>query len=76
MPDGQLLARVAEQELVVIRPTVEGDPILTYYRASPGVDGIEVMSDNTADRFRGEDFDYQVCTSIDATQLTTGCRDA
>ncbi|MDY0909992.1 hypothetical protein [Microbacterium sp. CFBP9034] len=39
-------------ELVVTAPTVEGDPVITYYRALPG-GGIEVFTDMTQDAYGG-----------------------
>ncbi|MHC2997965.1 hypothetical protein [Microbacterium sp. HJ5] len=53
-------------ELVVTMPTVEGDPITTYYRALPG-GGIETFSDMTQDSFGGG-WGHEVCeaaTTID-----------
>jgi hypothetical protein len=38
-------------ELIVLRRTVEGDPVVRYYRAVPGIEGIEVFSDDTLDSF-------------------------
>ncbi|MGY1693360.1 MULTISPECIES: hypothetical protein [unclassified Geodermatophilus] len=38
-------------ELAVTRPTTEGDPVTTWYRARPGVPGLEVFVDGTRDRF-------------------------
>ena len=48
-------------ELKVTMPTTEGDPIVPYYRVGPGVDGLEIYSDNRADAFRGTDWDLQRC---------------
>ncbi|SFT40403.1 hypothetical protein SAMN05660657_00560 [Geodermatophilus amargosae] len=38
-------------ELAVTRPTTEGDPITSWYRARPGVPGLEVFVDGSRDRF-------------------------
>ncbi|MGY1829971.1 hypothetical protein ACI8AA_06010 [Geodermatophilus sp. SYSU D01180] len=38
-------------ELVVTRPTTEGDPVTRWYRARPGVPGLEVIVDGSRDRF-------------------------
>jgi hypothetical protein len=40
-------------ELVVSAPTVEGDPIVTYYRVLPG-GGVEIFVDSTLDEFGGD----------------------
>jgi hypothetical protein len=38
-------------ELVVIFRTVEGDPIVRYYRAGPSIHDVEIFSDETLDKF-------------------------
>ncbi|MGY1726765.1 hypothetical protein ACI79J_07315 [Geodermatophilus sp. SYSU D01062] len=38
-------------ELEVTRPTTEGDPVTGWYRARPGVPGLEVFVDGSRDRF-------------------------
>lgn len=38
-------------ELVLLRRTVEGDPIIQYVRVCPDIEGVEIFSDNTQDRF-------------------------
>lgn len=38
-------------ELVVLAPTTEGDPIVTYYRVGPGIDGMEYFIDSTLDQY-------------------------
>jgi hypothetical protein len=40
-------------ELGVVQPTTEGDPIVTFYRVGPGIDGIEIWDDATRDAFGG-----------------------
>ena len=55
-------------ELIVTSPTVEGDPIVSYYRALPG-GGIEVFSDMTQDAFGGG-WGYELCE--DATTVADG----
>ncbi|MCR2811068.1 hypothetical protein [Microbacterium sp. zg.B185] len=46
-------AGAAGAELVVTAPTVEGDPVTTYFRALPG-GGIEMFVDLSEDMFAGE----------------------
>lgn len=38
-------------ELVVVSPTIEGDPVITYYRVGPDIAGIEVFEDSSFDKF-------------------------
>jgi hypothetical protein len=38
-------------ELEVVGHTTEGDPLPVYYRRHPGVSGLEVMEDRTADPY-------------------------
>ena len=40
-------------ELAVVQPTTEGDPIVTFYRVGPTIDGIEIWDDATRDTFGG-----------------------
>ncbi|MGY1730926.1 hypothetical protein ACI798_05345 [Geodermatophilus sp. SYSU D01045] len=40
-----------EAELEVTRPTTEGDPVTSWYRARPGLPGLEVFVDGSRDRF-------------------------
>jgi hypothetical protein len=63
-------------ELVLVRNSVEGDPIVTYIRVTPGVDGIELISDNRADAFRSEDWTHLRCTSFTFDHEVVGCVDA
>ncbi|WP_315095659.1 hypothetical protein [uncultured Cellulomonas sp.] len=58
-------------ELVVTGPTTEGDPITTYYRVGPDIDGLELFRDATADRFGAEGWSHQLCpgTATAATPL-------
>lgn len=48
-------SRTTGAELVVTRPTTEGDGIVEYVRVGPDIDGVEVWVDVTADRFGGTD---------------------
>lgn len=51
-------------ELIVTSPTVEGDPITTWYRALP-TGGLETWSDVRQDTFAGEgvSWHYSLCPS-------------
>jgi hypothetical protein len=40
-------------ELATVGPTTEGDPIVTFYRVGPGIDGMEIFLDWTRDTFGG-----------------------
>lgn len=48
-------------ELEVISYTTEGDPIPIYYRHHPGVGGLEVMEDQTADSYGSGDWVISLC---------------
>ena len=64
-----LAATPAEgRELVVQSSTVEGDPIVRYYRTGPDLDGVDVFEDATRDRFGGG-WRHSLCRSgqIDQT---------
>ena len=40
-------------ELAVVLPTVEGDPIVRFFRVGPDIDGMEIWEDWTRDTFGG-----------------------
>jgi hypothetical protein len=48
-------------ELVLVSPTIEGDPIITYYRVGPGIDGLEYFTDASFDKFGGDTWTRTVC---------------
>ncbi|NLF04134.1 MAG: hypothetical protein GX593_03885 [Actinomycetales bacterium] len=48
-------------ELVVVAPTVEGDPIMTYYRVGPEIDGMEYFSDPTFDTWGADEWEHMLC---------------
>jgi hypothetical protein len=63
----------AGAELRVVLTTVEGDPVLTWYRALPG-GGAEVFTDGTRDSFGPGDWARASCpaaTSVDALGTCT-----
>lgn len=51
----------AGAELVLSRPTVEGDAVVTYFRALPGSTSIEVFIDSTKDKFGTRVWSRQMC---------------
>lgn len=52
-------------EFVSSRPTVEGDPIVTYYRVWPSPDvPVEVFTDSSRDRFRSAAWTYDRCDEL------------
>ncbi|ROS31453.1 hypothetical protein [Cellulomonas sp. PhB150] len=61
-------------ELVVSRPTTEGDPIVTYYRAGPGITGVEVLTDTTADAFGPRTWTHELCARMDGAHDPRDCR--
>ncbi len=48
-------------ELVEVTPTVEGDPIISYYRVGPDIDGLEYFNDPTFDTFGADTWTHLVC---------------
>ena len=60
-------------ELVVSRPTTEGDPIVTYYRAGPGITGVEVLTDSTADAFGPRTWTHELCARLDGAHDPRDC---
>lgn len=59
-------------ELVVVTPTTEGDPTVTYYRVGPGIDGVNIYSDMTSDRFGGG-WHIQHCPTTTDVKELSGC---
>lgn len=59
-------------ELVVVMPTTEGEPTVTYYRVGPGIDGVDIYADMTRDSYGGG-WHVQHCpTTTDVNELS-GC---
>jgi hypothetical protein len=48
-------------ELVVRGTTIEGDPVVDYYRTVPGTPGIEVFHDATQDAFGSGTWEHYRC---------------
>jgi hypothetical protein len=69
-------------ELAATFPTVEGDPLTTYYRVWPTADiAVEVFSDSSRDKWRSAAWTYTVCDGMAASDTRdvfelTGCPDA
>jgi hypothetical protein len=62
-------------ELVISQRSVEGDPIVTYYRTVPGQEGIETFTDYTKDAYGGGGWTHAVCQQVEpATSELSGCR--
>jgi|GEM_PF-2346202 len=51
----------AGAELVEVYPTIEGDPIINYYRVGPDIDGVEYFVDSTYDNFGSGEWEHLVC---------------
>ncbi|ALR10685.1 hypothetical protein MYCSP_03530 [Mycobacteroides saopaulense] len=50
-------------ELTVVQPTIEGDPITTYYRVFSPDQRVEVFVDSSADRFGNFGWSHFFCWS-------------
>ena len=59
-------------ELAVVQPTVEGDPLVTFYRVGPGIDGMEIWDDATRDTFGDKRWHRAECETI-SVFTPTGC---
>ncbi|MET0788283.1 MAG: hypothetical protein ABWY33_03480 [Cellulomonas sp.] len=62
-------------ELVVTALSTEGDPITTYYRVGPGIDGVEVFVDSTQDGWGVQGWNHQVCPDTVTAAEPLGCAD-
>jgi len=60
-------------ELVLTRNSVEGQPIVTYLRAGPDIDGVEVIADNTADTYGSAGWTHYRCASFSRDYTEVGC---
>lgn len=68
----QAIRRGAGAELVVTRPTVEGDPLIFYYRALPQ-GTVEYFVDATQDSFGSRTWFDGVCTAPDPDDFLNSC---
>ena len=60
-------------ELQVVSHTTEGDPVPTYYRHHPGVGGLEVMVDQTADSYGSGGWVVSLCPEATGPQALGAC---
>ena len=60
-------------ELVVDMPTTEGDPIVTYYRVGPSIEGLEVFRDTTQDEFGPRAWSHELCPDTTSPSEPVGC---
>ena len=60
-------------ELKVTSPTVEGDPIVTYYRVGPGIDGVDMFIDGTADAYGAGTWIHENCPGDATISEFGGC---
>ncbi|MBC7723724.1 MAG: hypothetical protein H7146_03105 [Burkholderiaceae bacterium] len=66
----------AGAELIVTTSTTEGDPIRRFYRVGPQIDGVEVIVDNSGDRFGSGGWTTNSCPgAVTVTEYGT-CPDA
>jgi hypothetical protein len=59
-------------ELVVQVFTIEGDPVVFYYRVGPDIEGIEIFVDSTLDPY-GAGWSHQSCPSATSFLDQTDC---
>lgn len=62
-------------ELVVTALSTEGDPLTTYYRVGPGIDGLELFVDSTQDEWGVQGWIHQVCPDTVTAAEPLGCAD-
>jgi len=48
-------------ELVVTSPTTEGDPVTTYYRVGPDIDGMDLIVDAREDAWGSGEWEQSTC---------------
>jgi len=61
-------------ELALSQPTIEGDAVVTYYRALPGSSTLRVFTDSTTDVFGARSWSVTTCTGFDTERIApTGC---
>ncbi len=60
-------------ELEVVSYTTEGDPIPVYYRHHPGVGGLEVMEDHTADAYGSGGWVVSLCSEATSPHALGVC---
>lgn len=60
-------------ELQVRHSSAEGDPIVSYYRVGPDIDGVEVFRDATEDKFGSRSWEYMRCNFADRPTVLISC---
>lgn len=60
-------------ELVVVQPTVEGDPVITYYRVGPEIEGLEMFYDASFDAFGSGTWHSYTCPETMTAAEPLGC---
>ncbi|BDZ41632.1 hypothetical protein GCM10025865_09310 [Paraoerskovia sediminicola] len=69
-------AGTAGAELTVTSPTTEGDPITTYFRVGPGIDGMEMWVDATQDAYGSGEWELWRCPETVTAVDPLGCEPA
>ena len=62
-----------DAELAVVSLTIEGDPIVDFYRTSTGVPGVEVFTDGEFDRYGSKMWMRQDCPLTTSLTSLQGC---
>lgn len=60
-------------ELAVVAPTVEGDPLVTFYRTSTGDPGVEVFINDEFDRYGSKTWTHRNCSTTTTLLSLQGC---
>ncbi|MGN7704195.1 hypothetical protein [Cellulosimicrobium sp. 22601] len=63
-------------ELVVTMPTTEGDPIVSYYRVGPRIDGVEIFVDATRDAYGPREWAHLLCPDATSAAAPGTCQEA
>lgn len=62
-----------DAELAVVSFSVEGDPIVDFYRTSTDTPGIEVFTDGEYDRYGSKEWTYRDCQKTTTFTSLQGC---
>lgn len=60
-------------ELAVLSRTIEGDPIVDFYRTSIITPGIEIFTDGEFDRYGSKEWTHQNCPKTTTLRSLQGC---
>ncbi|NTV39511.1 MAG: hypothetical protein HGA51_06085, partial [Demequinaceae bacterium] len=72
------LDQAISAELIVTTTTEEGDQIVSYYRVSPDIDGLEIFRDATADTFASPEdrrWSHQECPGTVSVNEPLNCHE-